>query len=269
MARLYRQAPLNSIWEGSGNVNALDVLRAIGREPASLMALLKEASVARGRLTTLDTALDEVERDCAGLGALDGVLVTVPTFRSLLVQYDPLRTSAEALETAIRTKLDYRPDAAGSVRRWHLPACYDGDHAPDLADVAERTQHSTADVIRLHTETEFHVYVIGFVPGYGFLGDLPKQLYLPRRSDPRVRVPAGSIGIALNLTGVYPQESPGGWHLIGSCPVRFFDAQAKRPSLFAPGDKVRFERISLADHARLKEAVAKGDYAPPYDEVAA
>ena len=219
--------------------------------------------------STIDRALsDRVLALSAVVGGLEGVLVTVPTFRSLLVQYDPLRTSAQALEADIRTKLEHRSQAGGPVRRWHLPACYDDGFSPDLAEVAERTNHSVADVIRLHTETEFRVYVVGFVPGYGFLGGLPQELYLPRRAEPRVRVPAGSVGIALNLTGVYPQESPGGWHLIGACPVRFFDAQAERPSLFMPGDKVRFERVSAPEYERLKEAVAKRAYTPPFEEVA-
>lgn len=200
---------------------------------------------------------------------LPGVLTTVPTFRSLLVQYDPLRTRAQDLQEVIASRLDTAQTSGAAARRWHLPACYEPDFAPDLADVAERTQHSVADVVRLHTQTEFHVYVVGFVPGFGYLGDLPKELVLPRRADPRVKVPAGSVAIAQNLTGVYPQESPGGWHLIAACPVRFFDVAADRPSLLAPGDKVRFEPVAAAEYERIKAAVAARDYHPPSEALAA
>lgn len=220
--------------------------------------------------STIDRALnDRVLSLASAVRPVEGVLAAVPTFRSLLVQYDPLLTSAKALEATIRTKLDVARQDSGPVRRWHLPTCYEGGFAPDLAEVADRTGHSVADVIRLHTDTEFHVYVVGFVPGYGFLGGLPEALYLPRRAEPRVRVPAGSVAIALSLTGVYPQDSPGGWHLIGSCPVRFFDAEAERPSLFAPGDKVRFEAVTPSEHERIKAAVAARDYQPACEEIAA
>ena len=194
--------------------------------------------------------------------SLEGVLVAVPTFRSLLVQYDPLHTSARALEETIRAKLDHAQVVRGSPRRWRLPACYEPALGPDLEDVAKRTNLSIADVIRLHSGTEFHVYVVGFAPGFGFLGDLPKELHLPRRTDPRVRVPAGSVAIAQGLTAVYPQESPGGWHLIASCPVRFFDLGLEEPSLFATGDKVRFEPVAESEYERIKAAVARGDYRP-------
>lgn len=200
---------------------------------------------------------------------LPGVLITIPTFRSLLVQYDPLRTRARDLEAAIRTKLRDGAAVAKSVRRWHLPACYDERLAPDLAEVAERTNHSVADVVRLHSGTEYHVYVVGFAPGYGYLGDLPQELFLPRRAEPRVKVPAGSVSIALNLTGVYPQESPGGWHLIAACPVRFFDIEAARPAVLAAGDKVLFEPVDVPEYERIRAAVARRDFTPTFEEIAA
>ena len=213
--------------------------------------------------STVDRAVsDRVLSLSSVVRSLPGVLTTVPTFRSLLVQYDPLRTSARDLQQVIATKLDGEPTSGDAARRWRLPACYETAFSPDLAEVAERTQHSVADIIRLHTETEFHVYVVGFVPGFGYLGDLPPSLVLPRRAEPRVKVPAGSVAIAQNLTGVYPQESPGGWHLIAACPVRFFDVGADRPSLLAPGDKVRFEPVAAAEYERIKAAVAARDYQP-------
>ena len=220
--------------------------------------------------STVDRAIsDRVMSLSALVRTLPGVLTTVPTFRSLLVQFDPLRTRAQDLQEVIATKLDAVQTSGAPARRWHLPACYETGFSPDLAEVAERTDHSVADIIRLHTQTEFHVYVVGFVPGFGYLGDLPKELVLPRRADPRVKVPAGSVAIAQNLTGVYPQESPGGWHLIAACPVRFFDVAAERPSLLAPGDKVRFEPVAAAEYERIKAAVAAHDYQPSSEALAA
>lgn len=210
---------------------------------------------------------DRVLSLSAAVRPLPGVRTTVPSFRSLLVQYDPMRTSAPDLEATIRTMLEQARGAGGAALRWRLPVCYEPSHAPDIEDVAARTNLSVADVMRLHSGTEFHVYILGFTPGFGFCGDLPKELILPRRAEPRVKVPAGSLAIAQNFTAVYPQESPGGWHLIGSTPVRFFDVEAERPSLLAPGDKVRFEPVDAAEYERIKAAVARRDYRPSSETV--
>jgi inhibitor of KinA len=106
----------------------------------------------------------------------------------------------------------------------------------------------------------YHVYMLGFLPGFPYMGDLPPQLALPRRADPRLRVPAGSVSIATTLTAIYPYESPGGWHLIGVTPIRLFDPARPRPALLAPGDIVRFEPIDLASFAEIRKAVGSGDY---------
>ncbi|HEV2008189.1 MAG TPA: 5-oxoprolinase subunit PxpB, partial [Burkholderiales bacterium] len=147
---------------------------------------------------------------------LPGVVETVPTFRSLMVHYEPLATDSASLTAAIEKLLDSSRVEAKPVKLWRIPACYAISHAPDLADVAQRSGLSAADVVRLHSGTRFHIYMLGFVPGYPYMGDLPGPLVLPRRADPRIRVPAGSIAIATHMTAIYPLESPGGWHLIGS-----------------------------------------------------
>src|SRR5579884_2420222 len=125
--------------------------------------------------------------------ALPGVIETVPTFRSLLVHYDPLTTGAEPLREAIGGLLRHRETRTGGGRLWRLPACYDPSLAPDIAAVAARTGLSVEYVVARHSQTLFHVYMIGFTPGYPYMGDLPPELHLPRREDPRKRVPAGSI----------------------------------------------------------------------------
>jgi inhibitor of KinA len=188
-----------------------------------------------------------------------GILETVPTFRSLLVHYDPLRTDAAALIATIRA-LPGSEAALGQTRRlWHVPVCYEGELAPDLPDIAARTKLSPEEVVALHSGTAYHVYMLGFLPGFPYMGDLPAPLVLPRRSDPRVRVPPGAVAIATTLTAIYPLQSPGGWHLIGTTPIRLFDLSWPAPALFAPGDAVRFEPVDRAAFDDIEAAVERGD----------
>ncbi len=185
--------------------------------------------------------------DRVRLASLNGVTETVPTFRSLAVHYDPLSTTAQALVAAISKLLAHPTKQRPPARMWRVPACYDERCAPDLAEVAKATELAADDVVCLHSATQYHVYMVGFVPGFPYMGDLPPQLVLPRRTDPRVRLPRGSIAIATTMTAVYPIESPGGWHLIGATPVRLFDSSWDRPALFSPGDAVRFQPIGWAE----------------------
>lgn len=192
--------------------------------------------------------------------ALEGVIETVPTFRSLAVHYDPRATSAQNLVPAIKALLHEPPGTSLPGRLWHVPVCYDERCGPDLADVAARTGLTTEQVAALHAGTQFHVYMVGFLPGLPYMGDLPPELVLPRRKDPRVRVPAGSVAIAMAQSVIYPLESPGGWHLIGATPVRLFDPGWARPALLAPGDAVRFEPVDWSEFGALERAVAGGTY---------
>ena len=200
---------------------------------------------------------------------LPGVVETVPTFRSLTVHYDPLATApAELIPRLEKLAGDARGETRPS-RLWRVPASYAMDHAPDLDDVARRTELSTGEIVRLHTGTRFHVYMVGFAPGYAYMGDLPQSMVLPRRTDPRTRVPAGSIAIATTMTAVYPVESPGGWHLIGATPIRLFDPSLPQPALFAPGDAVRFEPVDVREFDEIRAAVAAGTYRVPCESIAA
>ncbi len=200
---------------------------------------------------------------------LAGVVETVPTFRSLLVHYDPLATDSASLTVAIENLLDDSRGEAQPVKLWRIPACYAASHAPDLEEVAQRTGLSTAEIVRLHGSTRYHVYMIGFVPGFPYMGDLPAPLTLPRRADPRVRVSAGSIAIATNMTAIYPLESPGGWHLIGATPIRLFDLRRPRPALLSPGDAVRFEPITVPEFDAIRAAVTADAYQVPSEMIAA
>jgi KipI family sensor histidine kinase inhibitor len=189
-----------------------------------------------------------------------GIVETVPTFRSLAVYYDPLLTSRGELQRAIEPLLDLGDSRRAGAKLWRVPVCYEGEFAPDLAEVARLTGLAPNDVVALHSGTLFHVYMLGFLPGFPYMGDLPAPLALPRRADPRLRVPAGSISIATSLTAIYPFESPGGWHLIGVTPIRMFDPEHPKPALFAPGDAVRFQPIDAAAFASIRRAVENRSY---------
>jgi KipI family sensor histidine kinase inhibitor len=189
-----------------------------------------------------------------------GIVETVPTFRSLTIYYDPLLTSRAELQHAIKPLLDLGDNSGTGAKLWHVPVCYEGEFAPDLAEVARLTGLTPGDVVALHSGTRFHVYMLGFLPGFPYMGDLPPQLALPRRADPRLRVPAGSISIATSLTAIYPYESPGGWHLIGATPIPMFDPERPNPALFAPGDAVSFQPIDAAAYASIRRAVESRRY---------
>ena len=208
-------------------------------------------------------ALDRAIAREQAAGRLPGVIETMPTFRSLTVFFDPLVTGRGAVTRALRPVLDAVDHAAPvEGRHWRLPVCYEGEAAPDLAATAAAVGATAEEVVDLHSRTEYRVYMLGFLPGFPFMGDLPAPLHLPRRTQPRVRVPAGSVAIAGGLTAIYPCESPGGWHLIGRCPVPLFDARRDSPSLLAVGDRVQFETVSTDELRRLEAALQAGEIDP-------
>jgi len=198
-----------------------------------------------------------------------GVLETVPTYRSLMVLHDSLTIGASRLIAELECLVQNAAGEKNQATLWYIPACYDGSHAPDLADVAARTGLTGADIVQRHSSTVFHVYMLGFVPGFPYMGDLPDALVLPRRTDPRVKVPAGSVAIAAGQTAIYPVESPGGWHLIGATPVRLFDVRLPKPALLAPGDKVKFCQIGGAEFDEIRAAVNADAYRVPCESVVA
>ena len=172
---------------------------------------------------------------------LIGVTDVVPSYASLGVYYDPFVIGFSDLHDRLQLMLGGDPlaGAPATPRRSHLiPVHYDGD---DLDEVARRTELTTQEVVRIHSEREYRVYVLGFVPGFAYLGTLDERLSLPRRVSPRKVVPAGSVAIAEGQTAVYPAATPGGWHLIGRTSVHLFDPGNASPSLFRVGDTVRFE----------------------------
>ncbi len=198
----------------------------------------------RGLLVTLGDTIDPLllgqvlalDKALAGRRP-SGLISTVPAYASLLCHYDPGVTDTARLQASI-LELEGHVDVAlalGSVV--DVPTRYDG---PDLAGVALATNLTPAGVIEMHAGREYLVYCVGFAPGFAYCGALPDQLSLPRLASPRLRVSAGSIGIAGRQTGIYAVESPGGWHLIGRTALRLFDPAADPPARFKPGDRLRF-----------------------------
>lgn len=188
---------------------------------------------------------------------IDGLIDIVPGLVTLLLAFDPAVTSIDTLRAHVAALLP--PDIGKVARRtWTVPVCYDESLAPDLEFVAQAVGLDRETVIRLHTEPRYTVYLLGFSPGFPYLGDLAPALALPRRTDPRPRVPTGSVAIATRFTAIYPHETPGGWHLIGRTPLRLFDPQRVSPALLQPGDAVCFSAISLADYHALQEQAAAG-----------
>jgi inhibitor of KinA len=191
--------------------------------------------------------------------SLPGVVDLVPTFRSLLIHYDPVALSQAQLISQLEPLLGGLDATEVPGRRWHLPACYDPSLALDLEDVARRTGLSPNEVVRRHSAMTYHVYVVGFLPGFPYLGDLPAELALPRRENPRTKVPAGSIAIATSLSSVYALESPGGWHVVGRTPVRLWDMRRASPVLLRAGDKVVFQPVSLGEYEELAQKAELGE----------
>ena len=181
-----------------------------------------------------------------------GLVETVATFRSLAIHLDPDATSPARMEAAVVPLLEGLEAAKPEGRAWRLPVCYEQDFAPDLVEVGRRTGMSPETVVERHAGMAHHVYMIGFLPGYPYLGDLPEDLRLPRQEDPRQRVPPGSVGIATAFTGIYPVASPGGWWLIGRTPVPLFDLRRSPVALLAAGDTVRFEPVTADSFAGLE-----------------
>lgn len=172
---------------------------------------------------------------------LPGVVDIVPTYRSVLIHYDPLVVSWDAVMVWVRTWAGSTdPQTSASSRRIEIPVVYGGEFGPDLDFVARTHGLSSEEVIRLHCSVEYIVYMMGFMPGFPYLGGLPPELETPRLETPRTGVRAGSVGLAGKQTGIYPLDSPGGWRIIGHTSVVLFDPALNPPTLLTPGDRVRF-----------------------------
>ena len=234
--------------------------------PAGDSALVVELGDAislavNARVHALDAAIGRAGFRC--------VTETIPTYRSILVQFDPLAEDAEGLPERLLAlaRADHSHDAT-TARRWRIPVAYGGEHGIDLEDVARATGLTPAEVVALHAGADYAVYMIGFSPGFAYLGGLPEALYLPRRANPRLKTPAGSVMLGGMQAAISPTAMPSGWHLLGQTPARLFAPARAEPFLLKPGDRVRFEVVSAAAYARLDQAAERAGWLPEQEPVA-
>jgi KipI family sensor histidine kinase inhibitor len=201
--------------------------------------------------TRIDLAANaEVHRAVAALAAasLPGVRAVAPSYAALVVTFDLVETQQCGGIEALQQRVDQTLGAVAGRevdpgRRIDIPTRYGGADGPDLVEVAAEVGLSVDEVIELHASSEYRVAMIGFQPGFPYLLGLPERLQLPRRASVRAHVPAGSVAIAGAQAGIYPGDSPGGWHLLGRTTMRLFDSCAACPSLLLPGDRVRFVQV--------------------------
>lgn len=195
-----------------------------------------------------------------------GVIETIPTYRSLLVLFDPLSISKLELKTKIEVLMPQLENVAQgkNSRIVSIPVCYEQELAPDMEFVCKHTGLSAHEVIQIHTEPEYLVYMIGFMAGFPYLGGMNEKLATPRLSQPRTQIPAGAVGIADKQTGIYPVVSPGGWQLIGCTPVPIYNPSSSQPFLFAAGDFLKFKSIDSKEYQEILRAVQLGEYSPEY-----
>src|SRR2546428_2695328 len=185
---------------------------------------------------------------------IPGVVEWVPAYRTLGIVYNPMETSFRSLIESLEQIEGLGGQAqAGRSRRIKIPVSYGGEMGPDLDFVAQHNQLTTDEVIRLHTASEYLVYLLGFTPGFPYLGGMAPEIAVPRLEEPRSHVPAGSVAIGGSQTGIYPIESPGGWRIIGRTPLKLFDLSRNSPFLLKAGDSVRFRSITLEEFQRFEQ----------------
>ena len=193
-----------------------------------------------------------------------GIKDLVPTYRSLSIHHDPIKLPRAKLETIVSGAMeDLGEGGAPEKRVLVMPVAYGGEFGPDMANVAEYTKLGENEIIKRHTERDYYCYMLGFTPGFSYLGGLDESLATPRLKTPRTLIPAGSVGIAGNQTGAYSIDSPGGWQLIGRTPLRLFDPRSSdNPTLTDAGEWIRFRNITKDEFEAIKRLVDDGTYKP-------
>lgn len=192
---------------------------------------------------------------------IEGVVDVIPAFCSLLINYDPRVISYEKMKKRIQAlvRVDIKRGET-SKRLFEIPVVYGGEYGPDLAFIAQNAGLSQEEVIKIHSSSDYLIYMLGFLPGFCYLGGLDERIHTPRLSTPRIKIPAGSVGIGGSQTGIYPLDSPGGWQLMGMTPVKTYDPDREVPILVEAGDYIRFVPIDEAEYLRIRDLADRGEY---------
>lgn len=192
---------------------------------------------------------------------IEGVTDLIPAFASLLINYDPRVIGYKDLKARIEEllKIEVSEEASGA-RVFEIPVCYGGEYGPDIANIAENAGLSEQEVIDIHCSKDYLIYMLGFLPGFVYLGGLDERIHTPRLANPRISIPAGSVGIAASQTGIYPLNSPGGWQLLGMTPVKTYDPERETPILVEAGDYIRFVPVTEEEFLKIKKQVDDGTY---------
>ncbi len=192
---------------------------------------------------------------------IEGVTDLIPAFASLLINYDPRVIGYKDLKARIEELLKIEvSEEASEARVFEIPVCYGGEYGPDIANIAENAGISEQEVIDIHCSKDYLIYMLGFLPGFVYLGGLDERIHTPRLANPRISIPAGSVGIAASQTGIYPLNSPGGWQLLGMTPVKTYDPERETPILVEAGDYIRFVPVTEEEFLKIKKQVDDGTY---------
>lgn len=192
---------------------------------------------------------------------IDGILDILPTYRSILINYDPVKISyGEMVEILNGLGKSNKDNKSDEVRLIEIPTLYGREYGPDIEFVAENANLSVDEVIKIHSGTDYLVYMMGFMPGFTYLGGLDERIVTPRLKSPRLKIEPGSVGIAANQTGMYPLESPGGWQLIGRTPLKLYDDTKEPPVFIQAGDYIRYVPITKEEYDKIEKEVEKNSY---------
>ncbi len=192
---------------------------------------------------------------------IEGVMDMIPAFCSLLIHYDPRVITYGKLLSRVNEIMKLNLDTKSKIKKiYEIPVCYGGEYGPDLEFVAKNAQISVEEVIKIHSSKDYLIYMLGFLPGFSYLGGLDERIHTPRLPDPRIKISAGSVGIGGAQTGIYPLESPGGWQLLGKTPIKTYNPDREIPILFEVGDYIRFVPISEEEFKKIEKEVEEDKY---------